>query len=56
MPGRISLNVMDASLNDLSMPVEGRNFGAGRQKLKFSALKSFLLVVTSINNVSQSHH
>lgn len=42
MPGRRSLGVIDASLNDLSVPAERKNFREDRQKLKFSALKSLL--------------
>lgn len=42
MPGRRSLGVIDASLNDLTVPAERKNFREDRQKLKFSALKSLL--------------
>lgn len=40
MPGTRSLGVINASLNDLSVPAEGKNLGEDCQKLKvFSSAK-----------------
>lgn len=45
--------MIDASLNDLSVPAERKNFREDRQKLVFSSEKSLVRVTT---NMSQSHH
>lgn len=49
MPGRRSLGVINASLNDLSVPAEGKNFREDWQKLKVFSSEKFLVGNTSDN-------
>lgn len=42
MPGGRSLGVINASLNDLSVPAKGKNFREDWQKLKVFSSEKFL--------------
>lgn len=43
MPGGRSLGVINASLNDLSVPAKGKNFREDWQKLKVFSSEKFLV-------------
>lgn len=56
MPGRRSLGVINASVNDLSVLAEREKFQEREKREKFSGLKSFLLAILVLINLSQSFH
>lgn len=54
MPGRRSLGVINASVNDLSVLAESEEFQETETREKFSGLKSFLFAILLPIDISQS--